>query len=142
LERAIQLLMADSNLTVKARSSIYETMPVGVENQPKFLNMVISVETGLSPQELLELAKSVEQTMGRRPGGRWGPRVIDVDLLLYDNMQVREAGLILPHPRMWQRAFVLVPLAEIAPDLVGPKGLTVGTLAQQADGDVWRWEGG
>lgn len=142
LERAIELLTAGSELTLKARSSIYETMPVGVEGQPKFLNMVIAVETELSPHKLLELGKSVEKAMGRKPGPRWGPRVIDVDLLLYDNVQVQEAELTIPHPRMWQRAFVMVPLAEIAPDLVGPGGLTVGALARQADGDVRQWEGG
>lgn len=98
-------------------SSIYRTTPRGVENQPFFFNAVAEIVTGLEPRSLLRHLKNIEHEIGRRPGERWGPRPIDLDLLLYDDEIMESELLTIPHPRMADRAFVLVPLAEIAPRL-------------------------
>ncbi|HZO71297.1 MAG TPA: GTP cyclohydrolase MptA [Ktedonobacteraceae bacterium] len=101
-------------------SSVYETEPVGYLEQPRFLNIVCKGKTRLSAQELLKAAKEIEVAIGRQPSFRNGPRPIDIDILLYDNIQMEQEALTIPHPRMNERAFVLVPLAEIAPDVVEP----------------------
>jgi 2-amino-4-hydroxy-6-hydroxymethyldihydropteridine diphosphokinase len=103
-----------------ARSSDYRTPPWGVTDQPPFINCTIAVETALSPRALLQRALSVERALGRDRAReqRWGPRAIDIDLLAYDDVILNGPDLILPHPRLFERAFVLVPLAEIVPDLV------------------------
>jgi len=108
---------------VVACSSVYETSPWGVADQPPFLNMCGVLHTILDPEELLVACKAIEQRLGRRPGRRWGPRLIDIDLLVYDAVRLTTPSLQLPHPRLAERAFVLAPLAEIAPDLRIP-GLT------------------
>ena len=106
---------------VEEVSSLYETAPVGVEDQPPFFNAACRVTTGLEPRALLRTLKRVEFEVGRRPGGpRWGPRPIDLDLLLYGDVVMDSGDLILPHPRLAERAFVLVPLAEIAPEARHP----------------------
>ncbi|MGE5139478.1 MAG: 2-amino-4-hydroxy-6-hydroxymethyldihydropteridine diphosphokinase [Rudaea sp.] len=107
--------------TITGRSSIYETEPWGVKDQPRFLNQVIRAETRLSPQELLSFLKAVEQQMGRAPSVRYGPRLIDLDILFYDDRVVHSPDLEVPHPRLAERRFVLVPLAELAPELVHPQ---------------------
>lgn len=97
-------------------SSHYRTPPWGVLSQPRFINMAISVDTRLSPRDLLQRAMNTEAKFGRdRSQGRWGPRTLDIDLLSYDDLVIDEPGLILPHPRMFERVFVLVPLNEIVP---------------------------
>jgi 2-amino-4-hydroxy-6-hydroxymethyldihydropteridine diphosphokinase len=101
-------------------SSIYETEPWGVADQPLYLNAVCRGRTELSPQRLLELAKRIEGELGRVPTVRYGPRAIDIDILLYDGLAYTSPELTIPHPRLAERAFVLAPLAEIAPDLVVP----------------------
>lgn len=101
-------------------SSLYETEPVGYREQPWFLNAVCRGATQLSPEELLDFAKEIESDLGRVSGFRNAPRPIDIDILLYGNLIVGTPQLIIPHPRLAERAFVLVPLAEIAPDLVHP----------------------
>ena len=101
--------------TVRARSSLYRTRPWGFADQPDFVNAVALVITGLPPRELLAALKDLERRMGRSPAPRWGPRAIDLDLLLYDDLRLDEPGLRVPHPHLSQRAFVLVPLAEIDP---------------------------
>jgi 2-amino-4-hydroxy-6-hydroxymethyldihydropteridine diphosphokinase len=101
-------------------SSIYETEPWGVLDQPRFLNAVCRGRTELSPERLLALAKRIEGALGRVPTVRYGPRAIDIDILLYDRVACASRELTIPHPRLAERAFVLVPLAEIAPDLVVP----------------------
>ena len=102
-------------------SSIYETEPWGVREQPWFLNLVCVGTTTLSPVDLLRHAKKIENEMGRAEGIRFGPRPIDIDILFYDNVIELSPALTIPHPRLHERAFVLVPLAEIAPDLVHPR---------------------
>lgn len=118
LEQAAQKLKEQTGIRLKQVSTVYETDPVGYEDQDQFLNLVVEVETSLEPMELLHICQNIEQELGRERVIRWGPRTVDLDILLYstENMNVEE--LILPHPRMHERAFVLVPLAEIAPDLL------------------------
>jgi 2-amino-4-hydroxy-6-hydroxymethyldihydropteridine diphosphokinase len=117
--RAIDLL-EEGGVKVKARSSMMETEPWGVEDQPRFINMAVRAETSLAPQELLALIKDIEGRMGRIKTVRYGPRTIDIDILLYDSQVIKEPGLEVPHPMMHERGFVLTPLAEIAPDVVHP----------------------
>lgn len=106
---------------VTAVSSVYETEPLGGPRQDPFLNLVVELETELGPRDLLELAHRVEAEAGRRRGERWGPRTLDVDVLWVESGPVDEPDLRVPHPRMWERRFVLAPLAELAPELL-PEG--------------------
>lgn len=115
LERAVSNLKASIN--VLARSSLYETEPIGRLDQPPFLNAVAKIQTSLSPKKLLALLLSVEEGLGRIRAVHWGPRTIDLDLLLYDDLIVQSPDLTLPHPEMTKRAFVLIPLSEVEPDL-------------------------
>ena len=117
-DRAIALLCDDAAVRLLARSSDYRTPPWGVTDQPAFVNAAIAVETTLSPHELLSRALDVERALGRDRARerRWGPRAIDIDILAYDDVELHDAALTLPHPRLFERAFVLAPLAEIAPD--------------------------
>ena len=118
---ALALLAADPELEVEAVSSIRETDPVGVVDQPRFLNAAIRLATELAPRSLLEHLLAVEQQLGRvRTGKRYGPRTIDLDLLLYGDEIVDEPGLQVPHPRLAERRFVLEPLAELDPALIVP----------------------
>jgi 2-amino-4-hydroxy-6-hydroxymethyldihydropteridine diphosphokinase len=103
--------------TVEARSRLYRTDPWGGIEQPDFINAVVALRTDFDPASLLRALQSLERRLGRRPGVRWGPRAIDLDLLTFDEMQL-EGAIVLPHPRLRERAFVLVPLAEISPDRV------------------------
>ena len=117
LRRAIGLLR-EAGLVFDAISSLYATKPWGVTDQPDFVNACALARTTLEPLALLDLVKATERAMGRRETRRWGPRVIDIDLLFCDNLSWRDDKLTLPHPGVLERAFVLLPLAEIAPDLV------------------------
>lgn len=120
LKRAVAL-MAEHGIRVEAVSSVYETDPVGPP-QPDFLNAVCRVETDLEPLEMYRALKEIEASAGRRPGTRWGPREIDLDLLLYESREIDEPELKVPHPEMKKRSFVQIPLAEIAPELATPAG--------------------
>ncbi|MEN8263333.1 MAG: 2-amino-4-hydroxy-6-hydroxymethyldihydropteridine diphosphokinase [Nitrospirota bacterium] len=118
-EDAICLLEKNS-LEITERSSMIETEPWGITEQPKFINMAIKAKTDLGPGELLKLFKKIESETGRQPGTRWGPRAIDLDILFYDDLIFKSAELEIPHPGIAEREFVLKPLAEIAPDRVHP----------------------
>ena len=121
LRRAVELLAEEPGIEVVSRSELRETDPVGVVDQPPFLNGAVAVETALSPRELLGSLLRVERTLGRvRDGARWGPRTVDLDLLLYGDEVVDEPGLHVPHPRLHERRFALEPLAELDPALVVP----------------------
>jgi 2-amino-4-hydroxy-6-hydroxymethyldihydropteridine diphosphokinase len=120
LDRAIAAFCDGNDVRLLARSSDYRTPPWGVADQPPFVNLAVAVETGLTPQELLARAQAVELALGRERGKerRWGPRPVDIDLIAYDDLALDTPDLTLPHPRLFERAFVLVPLAEIAPQRV------------------------
>ncbi|EGL84187.1 2-amino-4-hydroxy-6-hydroxymethyldihydropteridine pyrophosphokinase [Caldalkalibacillus thermarum TA2.A1] len=120
LRQALNGLIDHPGVRLSRLSSIYETEPVGYVDQPPFLNMAVKGETSLTVHELLGLTQSIEKQLGRTRDVRWGPRTIDIDILLYDHLSLETKYLKLPHPRMTERAFVLVPLAEIAPDVVIP----------------------
>jgi len=131
LEAALRALEAHPQMRLARVSSLYETAPVGVTGQPDFLNAVAAVETTLAPRPLLDALLHLENLLGRVRTSRWGPRVIDLDLLLYGARTIALPGLDVPHPRLRERAFVLTPLAEIAPDLSLPgDGKKVADLAK------------
>ncbi len=123
-KRKASLLKAINDLppqvVVRQTSTIYETAPWGFTNQPAFLNMVVEGETSLDPLELLKHLKFIETRMGRVPAIRWGPRKIDMDILLYDDLVLDSPALTIPHPHMPERGFVLVPLANLAEDYCHP----------------------
>jgi 2-amino-4-hydroxy-6-hydroxymethyldihydropteridine diphosphokinase len=117
-----------------ACSPVYETKPWGYTDQPAFLNQAVAGEANLSPVDLLTHLKKIETTLGRKPTFRYGPRQIDIDILFYDDLILQTPALILPHPRLHERAFVLAPLADIAPNLVHPGlGKSVRELLAEAD---------
>jgi 2-amino-4-hydroxy-6-hydroxymethyldihydropteridine diphosphokinase len=118
LDRAVKLLCDGKAVRLIARSSDYRTPPWGIEDQAPFINLCLMVATELSPQALLQRGLDVERTLGRdrRQEQRWGPRPVDIDILAYDDLSIDEPDLTLPHPLLFERAFVLVPLSEIAPD--------------------------
>lgn len=120
LKESIRALHSSIGTTVTSISSIYETAPVGYTNQADFLNLVVCIETDLTAQELLVECQSIEQELGRVRDIKWGPRTADLDILLYNKDIIETENLIVPHPRMHERAFVLVPLLEIAPLIAVP----------------------
>ena len=136
--RAANLAQAIDRLGERVRvertSPVYETEPWGVADQPSFLNQTAMGRTALSPHELLRFVLSLEQMMGRVRGERFGPRLIDIDILFYDNLSLTSYSLTIPHPRLIERAFVLRPLADITPDLVHPRlGCSVQELLERVD---------
>jgi 2-amino-4-hydroxy-6-hydroxymethyldihydropteridine diphosphokinase len=129
--RAIELL-AGKGLVVRKESSLYETDPWGDKNQPKFLNMAIEIETELKPRDLLGILAGIEKKLGRKKSHKWGPRIIDLDILLYNSLTIDQDDLKIPHPFMHERDFVLKPLYEIAPDVKHPVlNLSTGELLQK-----------
>lgn len=123
LQEAVRLLQSNPSISNMKMSSIYETAPVGYLNQDAFLNLVIRLETSLSPLSLLDTCQEIEQILQRERLIRWGPRTVDLDVLLYGQEQLTTERLIIPHPHMYERAFVLVPLRELMPALSLPEGL-------------------
>lgn len=120
LDRAINLLTEHEKITIEAKSSIYETTPVGYTDQPNFLNIVVEITTSMTSMELLDCCQDIERALGRKREIRFGPRTIDLDILTYNNENSTVERLLIPHPRMHERAFVLIPLNEIAPEFVIP----------------------
>ncbi|MGX4667721.1 2-amino-4-hydroxy-6-hydroxymethyldihydropteridine diphosphokinase [Cerasibacillus sp. JNUCC 74] len=120
LQEALRRLQEHKKISILKQSSIYETAPVGYTNQADFLNMVIQAETDCTPIELLDYCQQIEKELGRKRTIRFGPRTIDLDILLYNQENIKMERLTIPHPRMHERAFVLVPLNEIAPNTVLP----------------------
>jgi 2-amino-4-hydroxy-6-hydroxymethyldihydropteridine diphosphokinase len=134
LRRALDLLQAEPGIDVVGVSSFRETEPVGVVDQPRFVNAAAALETDLAPRALLERLLAVEQTLGRvRYGPRFGPRTVDLDLLLYDDRVIAEPGLEVPHPRLHERRFALEPLLELDPSLVMPGRGPLSTLLAKLD---------
>jgi 2-amino-4-hydroxy-6-hydroxymethyldihydropteridine diphosphokinase len=131
LAQALRLLSEKYGVRIAQISSLYETAPFGVTDQPDFLNMTAIVNTELLPQELLDACLSAEQDMGRVRILKWGPRVIDIDVLIYNGVTMYTDHLILPHPGILERLFVLIPLREITPDLVLANGLTPTELIER-----------
>lgn len=117
--RALDYLK-DSNLRIVRASSQYDTEPWGHTNQPRFINMVVEVSTDLSARDLLAALKKIEIMMGRTTTFKWGPRIIDLDILIYNDLNLNEEDLKIPHPHLHERKFVLQPLSEIAPELIHP----------------------
>ncbi|TZF82693.1 2-amino-4-hydroxy-6-hydroxymethyldihydropteridine diphosphokinase [Pedobacter sp. BS3] len=120
LKQAITLISRHIGQVVR-QSAVYETASWGNEQQPDYLNQVLEIETKLSPEDLLSQVLKIEKTMGRIRHEKWGARIIDIDILFYDNRIVDESDLIIPHPYLHQRRFTLVPLVELAPDFMHPK---------------------
>jgi 2-amino-4-hydroxy-6-hydroxymethyldihydropteridine diphosphokinase len=132
--RAVDLLAAEPGIEMLELSSLSETEPVGVTDQPAFVNGALALETELPPRELLDALLRVERELGRvRSGERWGPRTIDLDLLLYADEVVDEPGLTVPHPRLHERRFALEPLAELEPELEIPGRGKVSDLLAEVD---------
>ncbi len=134
LREAVGLLSSTPGITVLRVAGVYETEPVGVRDQPWFLNSVAEVSTTLSPEDLLVAVKDVERSVGRTPTYRWGPREIDVDILLYDGAQIAGDRLTVPHPRMQERLFVLLPLRELYPDWRDGSGVGLDELIEKVRG--------
>lgn len=133
LKKALQLL--GERLSLERISSLYETWPVGYEEQPPFLNAVCRATTEIGPFQLLSIIKGIEVALGRVPSFANAPRPIDIDILFYGDLVIKSPQLVIPHPRLEERAFVLIPLAEIAPDLSHPgSGESIKELANRVEG--------
>ena len=127
LQRAVDLLAAAQGIAIRRSSRVYETDPVGGPPQPRFLNAVVDARTSLEPRDLLDACHGVERSLGRERGVRWGPRTIDIDILTYGRERIAEPDLVIPHPRMHERGFVMAPLLELDADPVLPAGARLGS---------------
>ncbi|ASF27357.1 MULTISPECIES: 2-amino-4-hydroxy-6-hydroxymethyldihydropteridine diphosphokinase [Bacillus amyloliquefaciens group] len=139
LRQAVAMLSRQDGVTVSKVSSIYETDPVGYEDQDQFLNMAVEVKTALSPFDLLDVTQSIEAELGRTREIRWGPRTVDLDILLYNRENIETERLIVPHPRMYERLFVLAPLKEICPQA---DHITISAETNQEGVRVWKQKSG
>lgn len=141
LTQAVKDLQANPHIRVEQVSSWYETEPVGKVDQPWFLNGVVEITTDLSPRELLLECQKIENLHGRVRNEKWGPRTLDIDILLYDDLKIQTQELTIPHPRMKERTFVLVPLAELVPHLVLPDGTCIReTLQENSEQKILPWQ--
>jgi 2-amino-4-hydroxy-6-hydroxymethyldihydropteridine diphosphokinase len=132
LSRAVEQLR--EHLTVTAVSPVYSTEAWGYKDQPSFINACVAAMTSLSPRELLKVVKGIERDMGRTPTRHWGPRLIDIDIIFYNGQVVDEPDLVVPHPHVAERAFVLAPLADIIPNFAHPvTGVTVQDMLEVID---------
>jgi 2-amino-4-hydroxy-6-hydroxymethyldihydropteridine diphosphokinase len=137
VRRAVAELSAQPDIRVEATSSLYETSPIGGPPQRSFINVVIRLATEMDARALLEACQTIERRLGREPSEiRWGPRVVDLDILLYDQDKIGETDLEVPHPRMRERRFVLVPLLEIDPSVTDPWGTPLKDSLDEAEGDI------
>jgi 2-amino-4-hydroxy-6-hydroxymethyldihydropteridine diphosphokinase len=136
IEEAIRSLTGDGAVRLVKRSPLYRSAPWGVTDQDWFVNACISIDTDLSPRELLKRCQAVENGMGRIRTRHWGPRIIGVDILTFGDLKISEPDLVVPHPLIAERAFVLVPLKDIAPDLTINGASLGGMLAKLDAGDV------
>jgi 2-amino-4-hydroxy-6-hydroxymethyldihydropteridine diphosphokinase len=133
----VRELETASRITVQKVSQLYETSPLGGPPQRSFVNLVVKVESDLDARSLLQLCKDIEQRIGREPSPiRWGPRVVDLDLLVFGEEKINEPDLEVPHPRLTERRFALVPLLEIDPDVTDPWGKRYEDWLEQAEGEV------
>lgn len=135
LKEAVKKLHEHPEVQVELISSIYETTPVGYENQDDFLNMAVKITTSLRPEELLSLTQKIEQELGRTREVRWGPRTADLDILLYNRENIETEQLIVPHPRMYERLFVLVPMSEICPEI---GEVQINAVTDQEGVSIWK----
>ena len=137
LRDAIARLSAAEGVNFLRQSRVYETEPMGVVDQPRFLNMVVEVEIAddMAARDLLAVVKQIERDVGRTKRERWGPREIDIDVLLVGEERVKEGDFEVPHPRMWERGFVMAPLAELAPEVKGPTGEPADEIAERLRGE-------
>ena len=134
---AVEALGETDGIEIERVSSLYETEPVGGPPQRSFFNLVVRIECQLSPRRLLETCKGIEERMGREPSDiHWGPRVVDLDVLVFGDEKVNEPGLEIPHPRIRERRFVLVPLTEIDPHVTDPWGDRYADALDEAEGEV------
>ena len=136
LQAAVDALQMEPGLRVTASSRVWETTPVGGPPQPDYLNAVIRVETDLSARDLLDIAHRIEARLGRVRKERWGARTLDVDILLFDEERIDEPDLVVPHPRMAERAFVLLPLLELEADPVLPDGTRLKDVRVDTSGVI------
>lgn len=135
--RAVEELGRAEGIRIDKASSLYETSPVGGPPQRSFVNLVARIETTLTPRQLLVVCKDIEHRLGRGESDiRWGPRVVDLDILLFDQEKVSEPDLEIPHPRLSVRKFALVPLLEIEPDVADPWGMPYREFVDEAEGDA------
>jgi 2-amino-4-hydroxy-6-hydroxymethyldihydropteridine diphosphokinase len=132
LAQAVELLAHHDKIKVTRQSSLYITAPWGKTDQDEFLNQVVEIDTELTPLELLDVVQQIEIKLGRLRNEKWGPRVIDLDILLFGEETIALPELVVPHPHMYARLFVLVPLQEIAPLLVFPDGKGIGEVLARA----------
>ncbi|ABV60763.1 MULTISPECIES: 2-amino-4-hydroxy-6-hydroxymethyldihydropteridine diphosphokinase [Bacillus] len=135
LKEAVKKLHEHPEVQVESISSIYETTPVGYENQDDFLNMAVKISTSLRPNELLALTQKIEQELGRTREVRWGPRTADLDILLYNRENIETEQLVVPHPRMYERLFVLVPMSEICPEI---GEVQINAVTDQEGVSIWK----
>lgn len=144
LKEAIEKLESSAVVSVLDHSSIYETEPVGYADQASFLNMVIKVTTSLKPLELLDVTQQIELQLGRKRELRWGPRTLDLDILLYNHENIESERLIVPHPRMFERAFVMIPLMELEPCLQGRENepFNIDELPDKEGVHIWKRKNG